>query len=268
MFTVVIPAYNCEDTIYRTLESVINQTRFDLIDEIIVIDDGSTDKTGEIIKSFRNKFPVKINYVKQDNHGVSFSRNLGIRMAQSTWIALLDSDDEWLSNKIERQYEIIKQTKDIKFLGSQYPLKILFEKRQGLVKLNAKELCIRSMPPTPSVVFERETGINLGLFDEKMKHSEDMEFFQKFLLLDSYYVLAEKLVNIDIGKKFHGQSGLSSSYVAMHKGRNANVGKMYNMGLISKKYMFFILAFNELKLIRRILIRALHRSFKFILEKP
>ena len=266
MFTVVIPAYNCENTILRTLKSVINQTRFDLIDAIIVIDDGSIDKTGEIVKKFQDEFSVKINYVKQDNHGVSFSRNRGIRMAQSSWIALLDSDDEWLSNKIERQHEIIEQIKDIKFLGSQYPLKILFKKRQGLVKLNAKELCIRSMPPTPSVVFERETGVKLGLFDEKMQYSEDMEFFQKFLLLDSYYVLAEKLINIDTGKKFHGQSGLSSCYIAMHKGRNANVEKMYNMGLISKTYMFFILAFNELKLIRRVLIRALNRGFEFILK--
>ena len=266
MFTVVIPAFNCENTISIALKSVINQTRFDLIDEIIIIDDGSIDLTGNIVKSFKDKFSAKINYVKQDNHGVSFSRNRGVLMSQSAWIALLDSDDEWLPNKIERQYEIIKQNKNIKFLGSQYPLKILLKKRRGLVKLNAKELCIRSMPPTPSVVFERETGVKLGLFDEKMKYSEDMEFFQKFLLLDSYYILAEKLVNIDVGKKFHGQSGLSSSYVAMHKGRNENVKRMYDMGLIGKEYMFFILAFNELKLIRRILIRVLNRFFKFVLK--
>lgn len=258
MFTVVIPAYNCENTIYRALKSIIDQTRFDLIDEIIVIDDGSIDGTGKIIKDFKNKFNVNINYIKQKNRGVSFARNRGILMAKSPWIALLDADDEWFPIKIERQAEVIAQVEGIKFLGSQFPLKFIFKEKKGLVKITAHNLCIRSLPPTPSVVFERNTGISLGLFDVNMKYCEDINFFQRFLRLDGYYVLAEKLVAIDIDKKYHGQKGLSSCYSEMHKSRNFNVRLLYKEGFIGYWYMKVILCFNELKLIRRKLIRFIN----------
>ena len=109
MFSVVIPAYNCEKTIERVLDSVMAQTRFDLITEIIVINDGSTDNTDAIIKDYiKRKQGNKINYIIQENHGVSYTRNKGIRIAEGEWIALLDSDDIWNPVKIERQYEVIE----------------------------------------------------------------------------------------------------------------------------------------------------------------
>lgn len=261
MFSVVIPAYNCEKTIERVLDSVMAQTRFDLITEIIVINDGSTDNTDAVIKDYIKRKPGnKINYIIQENHGVSYTRNKGIRIAEGEWIALLDSDDVWNPVKIERQYEVIASNQDIKFLGCQYPLKVLLKKRTGLVKLTPKELCLRSMPTTPSVVFERKAGVELGLYNESMRYSEDINFFQKFLSLDSYYILAEDLVTIGIGKEFYGQSGLTANIRQMHLGRNRNVRELYEAGLISKRYMILMLAFNQIKYMRRFLVTHMKLS--------
>ncbi len=98
----VIPAYNAEDTIARALRSVVNQTH--PVDEIIVVDDGSTDRTAEIVQE---QFPQVI-CIRQENAGVSATRNRGAEAASGEWIAFLDSDDEWLPEKIERQKAVIE----------------------------------------------------------------------------------------------------------------------------------------------------------------
>lgn len=264
MFSVVIPAYNCENTICTVLDSVKNQTRIDLIEEIIIVNDGSTDNTEQIIKQYIENNPnIPINYIKQENKGVSYTRNAGIRKSKSDWIALLDSDDVWLPNKIEQQYEQVRKNPEILFLGSEYPLKIYLKKyTSGVHKLTASALCFRSTPVTPSVIFHRETGIELGLFNESMQYCEDINFYQKFLLKDSYYVLAEDLVRIGIGKKYHGVWGLSSNLKKMNQGRNKNVEDLYEMELISIWYKVITIAFNYVKLLRRMIILKMCNMIK------
>ena len=98
--SVIIPTYNRAHTLTRALTSVVNQTS--IVDEIIVVDDGSTDHSVELIQ---NNFP-QVTLIQQPNRGVSPARNVGIEKARHEWIALLDSDDEWLPNKLE----VIRQT--------------------------------------------------------------------------------------------------------------------------------------------------------------
>lgn len=264
MFSVVIPAYNCEKTITRVLDSVISQSGADLIDEVIIINDGSRDHTDQVIRKYLSKQDqIPFRYYVQENHGVSFTRNRAVKMALGEWIALLDADDVWKPNKLERQNEIIQSVSGICFLGSFYPLRFLGRAyKPGLYKITAKQLCIRNMPTTPSVVFKREEGLKLGLFDESVRYGEDIRFYQKFLLKDSYYILAEDLVEISIGKHYFAQNGLSSHLKEMHKGRNFNTEELYRMGLISKKYMIFTKITNQLKYIRRVLqFKATRRIF-------
>lgn len=116
------------------------------------------------------------------------------------------------------------------------------------------------MPQTSSVVFEKESGMNLGLFDEERKYGEDIQFFQRFLLLDSYYVIAEKLTQIDIGKHYYGESGLTSNLLMMHKGRNQNLKELYEMGLISFSFMTLMLVLNKIKYARRFIINLYYRK--------
>jgi len=95
----VIPAYNSEKTIGRAIDSVLQQSR--PADEILVIDDGSTDRTAEIVHAYADR----IRLIQQANAGVSVARNTGIAAAAGDWIAFLDADDEWLPDKLRLQAE-------------------------------------------------------------------------------------------------------------------------------------------------------------------
>ena len=102
LISVIIPCYNCERFIYDTLLSVVEQTYNNL--EIIVIDDGSTDKSAEIIHSFKD---TRIRYYYQKNKGHFNARNKGMELSKGEYIAFLDSDDIWYNNKLEKQYELL-----------------------------------------------------------------------------------------------------------------------------------------------------------------
>ena len=98
----VIPTYNRRDHVLRAIKSVLAQTV--AVDEIIVVDDGSTDGTAEAIGS---RYGSSVRLFRQKNGGVAAARNRGIREARGEWIALLDSDDIWLPTKIERQFTAV-----------------------------------------------------------------------------------------------------------------------------------------------------------------
>ena len=267
MFSVVIPAFNCARTVIPAIESVLAQTRLDLIEEILVINDGSTDDTNAVLERYvKEQHPVPIRLFSRTNHGVSATRNFGIRKARAPWIALLDADDKWLPKKLERQYEAIRSEPKIKLLGTMYPLKILFGQKNGLIHISPQELCIRSVYWTTSVVFEKDTGLAFGLFDETMQFSEDLQFFQKFLTVDGCYVLGEDLVRIDCWKAYSGASGLSSHLHQMHEGRNRCATELCAAGLISPAFLRSILIFNEFKYLRRVSLCAMKRFVYEILR--
>jgi len=100
--SVVIPAYNAEKTIVRTLESVLSQTVSPL--EVIVVDDGSRDGTARVVQTFS----PHVRLVQQVNAGPAAARNHGVRVANGDWIALLDSDDAWLPTKLETQRRVLE----------------------------------------------------------------------------------------------------------------------------------------------------------------
>ena len=105
--SVVIPAYNLEGYIGRAIDSVLAQTR--PADEIIVVDDGSTDSTGKIVK----KYGSAVRYIYQENAGASAARNTGIKAAKNEWIAFLDGDDEWQKENLERQMAILERNAEL-----------------------------------------------------------------------------------------------------------------------------------------------------------
>ena len=96
-FSVIIPVYNKEKQLSKTIESVIKQRFEDF--ELIVVNDGATDTSEAIIKSFTDP---RIHYIKQENQGVSVARNTGIKAANADYIALLDADDIWKENYLEK----------------------------------------------------------------------------------------------------------------------------------------------------------------------
>ena len=99
--SVIIPTYNRAHLVDRAIQSVLNQTYKDF--ELIIVDDGSTDNTEDIIKEFQKK-DERIKYIRhEENRGGSAARNTGIKAAKGEYIAFLDSDDEWLPIKLGRQ---------------------------------------------------------------------------------------------------------------------------------------------------------------------
>lgn len=107
-FSIIIPVYNCEKTIRQTLCSVLNQSFTDY--EVIVIDDCSTDKTLKIIEPFNEKFKDFITITNNENLGVAKSRNRAFSCANGKYAALLDGDDLWTPDKLEKQFNVIENT--------------------------------------------------------------------------------------------------------------------------------------------------------------
>ena len=93
MFSVIIPAYNSEKTIEKTLDSLQNQTKPELIQEVIIINDGSTDGTKDKVEQYKSRQDCILNIIlyNQQNAGVAAARNAGIRMATADYLAFLDS---------------------------------------------------------------------------------------------------------------------------------------------------------------------------------
>lgn len=118
--SIIIPAYNAALYLERTLRSVFEQSLPDF--EIVLIDDGSTDSTGQIVEKLQQKDP-RLNYFYKDNGGVSSARNLGIEKARGEFISFLDSDDTYEPDFLEKMYNQITEVRgDLCYCGFSYEI--------------------------------------------------------------------------------------------------------------------------------------------------
>ena len=160
--SVIIPTYNSEDYIAQALESLFNQTYRNF--EIILIDDASTDSTVQIARSFRDK---RLQILKNSqNRGVSYGRNRGIRQAKGNWIALLDSDDWYAPQRLEKLLQVAEQysadmVADNQFFvrdGDNYPWSNLFhESEQDILSVELIDAARFVISDRPSVIDNRQT---------------------------------------------------------------------------------------------------------------
>jgi len=192
--SVIIPTYNRKHTLDIALDSVLNQTITS--SEIIVVDDGSTDGTSEWIDS---KYP-SVKLFRQKNQGVSSARNTGIKQAKGDWIALLDSDDEWLSNKLERQVQALQENSDILFCHTN-EIWIRNGVRVNQMKKHQKygghifEKCLDMCRISPSSSLIHKSILeDVGLFDEKLKVCEDYDLWLRITAKYSVLFLDEPLI--------------------------------------------------------------------------
>ncbi|MCP4114807.1 MAG: glycosyltransferase [Desulfobacteraceae bacterium] len=177
LVTAIIPTFNRGWILKEAVQSVLDQTYNPL--EIIVVDDGSTDDTREILHSFGDRITV----LSQENKGVSAARNLGIRQSHGELIALLDSDDLWTPDKIACQVDFfnnhpeaeICQTEEIWIRnGKRVNPKNKHKKLSGMIFKPSLELCLVS----PSAVMIRRSLFELkGYFDEELPACEDYDLW-------------------------------------------------------------------------------------------
>ncbi|MCB2357871.1 glycosyltransferase family 2 protein [Clostridium estertheticum] len=259
--SVVIPMYNSEETIISTLNSIKNQTAFEQILEIIVINDGSTDDSLSFVKDYiAHNEEMKIIIIEKTNKGVSAARNTGMKVAKGEWIALIDSDDDWLPEKIEIQMKIIKEHPEIDFLGGDIDdrgLKILWKQINGLYKANVKDICLKMFPQTSVAIFKKNIFNKIGGYDENQSYAEDGNYFLKICTHYNYYHLPVAMVYYGGGKPGFGFSGLSANLKKMYEGNIKNIKELKNNSIISVRFYIFLRVFYWLKYIRRIVITKL-----------
>lgn len=257
MISVIIPLYNAENTILAALDSVKNQEGdFDF--EILVINDGSKDKSEILVRNFQKDNPdLKIELINQKNGGVSVARNTGMKNSKGNYIAFLDADDVWLPQKTERQLKfLINENDKIDFITSlRNGEKIWFPysiSKNNLAKITLCKLLLRIEGQTSTAIFKKKIIENTGFFDENQKYSEDANYWMRISKNNNMYILAEDLVFTGAGKKSYGESGLSANLQEMEKGIQKNIKEMYVTKRINFMQYFFFLLFSKLKYVVRI----------------
>ncbi|MCP4709629.1 MAG: glycosyltransferase family 2 protein, partial [Planctomycetes bacterium] len=185
--SVVIPAYNAEEYVGRAIESVLNQTR--PAEEVIVVDDGSLDGTAAVVDDYGSKLRL----IVQSNEGVSEARNVGIKAAQSEWIAFLDADDEWLPEKLKVQMAHLRGHSDLvwthgdyfKSVSREIPLKPARDMNRAEALLGGKEYFNSYFEGflsgfyawTGTILVRREVLIKAGLFRKGQLRAQDTDMW-------------------------------------------------------------------------------------------
>ena len=226
----VIPTFNRGSVVSRAIDSVLRQTL--LPSEIIVVDDGSTDNTANLIAA---KYST-ISYLKTKNKGVSAARNLGIKKTKSEWIAFLDSDDEWFPQKLEKQIAYLSSEQNYKLAhcdeiwirnGRRVNPKFKHKKYGGYIFEKCLPLCVIS---PSAVIIHRELFDELGCFDETLPACEDYDLWLRICGKYPVLFVGEALLN-----KFGGHDDqLSKKFWGMDRFRIEALQKIIKLGGLSE----------------------------------
>ena len=221
--SVIIPTYNTAHFLGEAIQSVLDQTYQDF--EIIVSDDGSTDNTEEVVRSFGNE---RIRYIKlkENSGGSSVPRNTGLRAARGKYIAFLDSDDVWLHNKLELEVEFLKTHPSLGMVYSGYTY---FGTRNGRGERDSKYFSLPAghmlkeifmdNPIIPSAVLVRKSCFDkVGLFDESLTHCGDADMWLRIAAYFEIDYLDIPLANSRLhDRNRHLESENSIGWIAVRK---------------------------------------------------
>ncbi len=169
--SVIIATFNRESYLKEALQSLASQTFNDF--EIIVVDDGSTDKTKEIVESF----PLPCRYHYQDNQGAAAAKNKGVELAQGSFIAFLDSDDLWHEEKLQRQYALLtaaNNAPDLVYCHGTHFISREVEGR-GRDRLHCPEGVVPALV-TSGMLTSKRCFLEVGWFDESLRVGIDIDW--------------------------------------------------------------------------------------------
>ncbi|WP_456416324.1 glycosyltransferase family 2 protein [Thiolapillus sp.] len=173
--SVIIPNYNYEKYIQEAIQSVLNQTFSNL--EIVVVDDGSTDNSIQLIQEFGSQ----VNLVQQENQHLSAARNTGIKAARGKWVAFLDADDVWHPRKLEFQIDALKENPDWFFIGAQVLEEGEYPNYDSTNVVSREiRLCdflVYSPMSGSDALVKKSCFDEVGLFDTGLRSSEDRDMW-------------------------------------------------------------------------------------------
>lgn len=265
--SVIIPTYNREHLLGRALKSIFNQTYKDF--EVIVVDDGSTDNTEKIIRDFS---VLKINYIKHaKNKGEGAARNTGLKAAKGEYVAFLDSDDECLPEKLEKEMAVFQRESprlgvvysdmcEVERNGEKTIWKSpTFMPEDGLFYRRALEYQSYGIGIGSSVV-RKACFDRVGFFDERLSYYVDLDFFIRLSKEYYFYHVKEPLMNYHVTNdsfrwvtSAHIESGeliLNKYLDDIKKSRKTHSLHYWRMGR-------FLCMHNDVKKSRPYLVRAI-----------
>ena len=228
--SVIIPTYNRKHTLQRAIDSVLAQTFKPF--EIIIVDDGSKDGTKEWLLQ---NYP-SVQYIHQPNNGVSSARNKGIQISQGSWIALLDSDDEWMPEKLEYQSRFLEMNRDSSFChtneiwirnGVRVNQMKKHKKYGGDIFKHCLDIC--RISPSSSII-KKDVFEEVGAFDESLTVCEDYDLWLRVTAKFNILFLDEPLI-----KKYGGHlDQLSRVPEGIEQYRIRSLEKILSMGLLTE----------------------------------
>ena len=201
--SVVIPTHNRADYIQQALDSVFAQTYTDY--EIIVVDDGSTDGTAELLKALVERDAIR--YEQQAQSGVSAARNRGIAMARGEYVAFLDSDDLWLPDKLSKQVALFEAMPELGFVHCHFAK---FNDQTG-AELGVRdtsryrgqiypEMLLQwdTLMATPCMLMRKDVLDEVGGYDELMRWGEDLDLWRRIAQRYPVDLVDEVLVRVRV----------------------------------------------------------------------
>lgn len=188
LVSIIIPVFNNQSTIEETVESVISQDYENL--EVIIVNDGSTDSTIEILEKISNKYQ-KIQLYSKENEGVSAARNYGFKRSQGKYIIFLDADDLLARTFTSECARVMDENNTLSVVYTQVQF---FERQSGIFKLPKLDFqrLLSGNCLTVTAMIRAEMFESVGMYDEKLNYVEDWEFWIRLLNKHPYFHKIEK----------------------------------------------------------------------------
>lgn len=222
--SVIIPTYNRAEKLHKSMESVLAQTYGDF--ELLIIDDGSTDSTAEVVSSFGDD---RIRYVKMaQNVGASAARNEGVRLAEGDWIAFHDSDDFWRPDKLQKQMDYMERNPEYDVIYCSY---LMHTDEEEIVVPNENwsgelegdlfiSLLARNSIGAPTMLIKKSVFEETGGFDTSFKSLEDWDLALRIAMRHQIGYVPEVLVDA-----YMSSGGVSSNVGAYYESRCKLIGR-------------------------------------------
>jgi len=252
-FSIILPCFNSEKTIFMVLESVISQTFKDY--ELIIVDDGSIDLTAQVIHDFCKQKTLEYKYIYQENQGPSSARNNAVKNASGKFLAFIDADDIWHKDKLQIQYEKILEL-NAKFITTDYindgDYAEFDRQKLKIKKYDFKDFLFSNNTSTPCTCVLRKLFNESGGFPEDQRYSEDYSLWLNISYHEPLYKIKAPLVKLY--KHPYGYTGLSANLVQMEKFELINYLKLYRSHKITAFILPLLFGFSIAKFIRRIVL--------------
>ena len=261
--SIIIPMYNAEKTIFKCLESVVYQLSISEF-EVVIVDDGSNDNSAKIVESYIASNNFDITLIKQVNKGVSCARNLAIKTANYNLIALIDSDDIWLPNKLNHQLEAM-QKYNLDFIGTLHnnmQLGFPYKVDQDIIRVDLHKLLIKMAPSTITSLFKKELIEKAGYYDESQRYAEDGNLWLRFSKIGKMAILNKNYAIAGDFKPLYGFSGLSGNLKEMYNGEIKSLKDIYRLDYLNIIQLGIYFIYTTLKYYRRVAVVKFRRDIQ------